>query len=118
MLVKAYALVIMTADKLIGVRARTASGLSIGIKDDSLVLASSCAFDTIRAGCRDVEPGEIVVITMAACIAITQACRYRPGCIFSIYLARPDSVMAGRNVYMAQEKPALRCTEASCRCRY
>ena len=60
-----YALVIMTSDKLIGVRDPYGlKPLSIGILDDCYVLSSeTCAFDTIGADfVRDVKPGEIVVI--------------------------------------------------------
>jgi amidophosphoribosyltransferase len=110
MLVKgAYALVIMTADKLIGVRDPNGiRPLSIGIKDDSLVLASeSCAFDTIRGRLlRDVEPGEIVVIDNGGLHSHNTGMPVSSRlCIFEyIYLARPDSVMAGRNVYMARKE--------------
>ena len=60
-----YAIVILTEDKLIGVRdPHGIRPLCIGKIDDGYVLSSeSCALDVIGAELvRDVEPGEIVII--------------------------------------------------------
>ncbi|MDI6706165.1 MAG: amidophosphoribosyltransferase [Bacillota bacterium] len=105
----AYALVIMTGDKLIG--ARDPYGirpLSLGKKDGSYLLSSeSCAFDTVGARLiRDVEPGEIMVIDGAGPRSYHADI---PGsdrlCIFEfIYFGRPDSIMGGKNIYMARKR--------------
>ncbi len=101
----AYSLVIMTENELIG--ARDPHGfrpLSIGRIGDAYVLASeTCAFDLIEAEfVRDVEPGEIVIIGKNG-IKSVQAFpehKRRAFCMFEyVYFARPDSTIAGRNVY-------------------
>ena len=101
----AYSLVIMTEREMIG--ARDPHGfrpLSIGKVGDAWVLASeTCAFDLIQAKfVRDVEPGEIVIIDengLRSVQAFPEQQR-RAFCIFEyVYFARPDSNIAGRNVY-------------------
>jgi amidophosphoribosyltransferase len=101
----AYSLVIMTQKELIGVRdPHGFRPLSIGRKDGAWVLASeTCVFDVIGAKFeRDVEPGEIVIINEQG-ISSVQAFpeqQRRAFCIFEyVYFARPDSNLAGRNVY-------------------
>ncbi|MBN9532158.1 MAG: amidophosphoribosyltransferase [Alphaproteobacteria bacterium] len=104
----AYSLVALTSKKLIG--ARDPFGvrpLVLGKLDDAPILASeTCALDIIGAEfVRDVEPGEVVVITKDGIES------YRPFaeqphrfCIFEyVYFARPDSMMEGRNVYDARK---------------
>src|SRR5205814_10567340 len=72
--------------------------------DDAWVLASeTCALDLIHAKfVRDVEPGEIVAINqdgLSSVQAFPEQAR-RAFCIFEyVYFARPDSTIAGRNVY-------------------
>ena len=101
----AYSLVIMTEKELIG--ARDPHGfrpLCIGKLDDAWVLASeTCALDLIHAKfVRDVQPGEIVVISekgLTSVQAFPEQQR-RAFCIFEyVYFARPDSTIAERNVY-------------------
>jgi len=102
----AYSLVILTENALIGTRdPHGFRPLAIGQMDNgAYVLASeTCAFDLIQAKyVRDVEPGEIVIID-AAGIRSLQAFPEqdrRAFCIFEyVYFARPDSNIAGRNVY-------------------
>jgi len=101
----AYSLVIMTENELIGVRDPYGfRPLSIGKLGDAWVLASeTCAFDLIQAKfVRDVEPGEIVIITkegLRSVQAFPEQER-RAFCIFEyVYFARPDSTIANRNVY-------------------
>jgi amidophosphoribosyltransferase len=101
----AYSLVIMTEHELIGVRdPHGFRPLSIGKVGDAWVLASeTCAFDLINAKfVRDVEPGEIVIITEEGLSSI-QAFplqERRAFCIFEyVYFARPDSTINNRNVY-------------------
>ncbi len=98
-----YSLVIMTEEKLIGVRdPYGVRPLCIGKIGDAYVLASeSCALDTIGARMiRDVEPGEVVVIDSGGLNSIKKvSARRQAACIFEfIYFARPDSVIDGYNV--------------------
>lgn len=99
----AYALVIMTEDRIMGVRDPMGiRPLCLGKMGDSYVLASeSCALDTIGAQkIRDLEPGEIVVLDADGYHTVnTLRTNRRAHCIFEyIYLARPDSVIDGINV--------------------
>ena len=100
----AYSLVILTNKKLIGVRDPYGiRPLVLGDLNGSPVLASeTCAFDIIGAKyVRDVENGEIVIITKNGIESIKPfpKLKERP-CIFErIYFARPDSIMGGKTVY-------------------
>jgi amidophosphoribosyltransferase len=101
----AYSLVIMTEKELIGVRdPHGFRPLCIGRLDDAWILASeTCALDLIHAKfVRDVQPGEVVAINehgLTSEQAFPEAPR-RAFCIFEyVYFARPDSTIAGRNVY-------------------
>lgn len=103
----AFALIIMTEDRLVGVRDPMGiRPLCLGKLNDDYVLASeSAALDTIGAKLiRDVEPGEIVVIDSDGLhsLHIMSAPR-RAHCIFEyIYFARPDSTLDGINVTLAR----------------
>jgi len=104
----AFSLVIMTEQELIGVRdPHGFRPLSIGKLGDAWVLASeTIAFDQIHAQfVRDVEPGEIVIISRDGLKSV-QAFpdqRRRAFCIFEfVYFARPDSQLSGRSVYRAR----------------
>ncbi|MDU4961590.1 MAG: amidophosphoribosyltransferase [Sporomusaceae bacterium] len=104
----AYCLVIMTEDKLIGVRdPHGFRPLCIGKLPHGWVIASeSCALDTVGAEFyRDVNPGEMVVIDKDS-ITISQfaaAAGRHALCIFEyIYFARPDSVIDAQSVYEAR----------------
>jgi amidophosphoribosyltransferase len=104
----AYSLVIMTEQELIGIRdPHGFRPLSLGRLGDAWILASeSVAFDQIHAQfVRDVEPGEIVIIDkdgLRSVQAFPEQSR-RAFCIFEfVYFARPDSQLAGRNVYKAR----------------
>ncbi|HEY3425887.1 MAG TPA: amidophosphoribosyltransferase [Negativicutes bacterium] len=103
----AYCLVIMTENKLIGVRDPHAfRPLCIGKLNDGFVIASeSCALDTVGAEfVRDVEPGEMVIIDDHGIESRRFAkddCRAL--CSFEyIYFARPDSIIDGQSVYQAR----------------
>jgi amidophosphoribosyltransferase len=115
----AYALVVMTNKKLIGVRDPLGiRPLVIGELDGKYILCSeTCALDIIDARfVREVENGEIVIITESGIESIKPfpAVKSRP-CIFEyIYFARPDSISGGLSVYecrksfgrqLAQEAP-------------
>lgn len=99
----AYSLLIMTENKLIGVRDPMAiRPLCLGLLGENYVLASeSCALDTVGAKfVRDLEPGEIVVLDDKG---LTSTKHFRLNrkahCIFEyIYFARPDSVIDGISV--------------------
>ncbi len=102
-----YSLVILTPDKLIGIRDSFGiRPLCIGRLENSYVLASeSCALDAINAEfIRDVSPGEIVTIDDNGLHSVQTG--KAPGtslCIFEfVYLARPDSYIDGASVYQAR----------------
>ena len=100
----AWALVVLTNKKLIG--ARDPFGirpLVLGELDGAKILASeTCALDIICAKfVREIEPGEIIVITEDGEESIKPFpnARLRP-CIFEyIYFSRPDSMLDGKSVY-------------------
>ena len=100
----AWALVMLTNKKLIG--ARDPFGirpLVLGELDGAKILASeTCALDIIGAKfIREIEPGEIIVITEDGLESIKPFpnARLRP-CIFEyIYFSRPDSMLDGKSVY-------------------
>ena len=101
----AYALVILTNKKLIGVRDPYGiRPLVLGDLNGAPVLASeTCALDIIGAKyVRDVENGEIVVISESGIESIKPfpAVEERP-CIFErIYFSRPDSIVDDKTVYV------------------
>ncbi|MDQ4030209.1 MAG: amidophosphoribosyltransferase, partial [Actinomycetota bacterium] len=83
--------------------------------DDWVVASESCALDLIGAEhVRDVSPGELVVIDDAGLHAV-QAVEPEPAgalCIFEFfYLARPDTRLAGVEVYGARVRMGERLAE-------
>ena len=100
----AYALVILTNKKLIGVRdPHGIRPLVLGDLNGAPVLASeTCTLDIIGAKyVRDVENGEIVIISESGIESVKPfpAVKERP-CIFErIYFSRPDSIVDGKTVY-------------------
>ncbi len=105
----AYSLVILTHDRLIGVRdPHGVRPLVLGRLGDAYVLASeTCAFDIIGAQLvRDVAPGEMVVIADGQIRSLRPFPHTSPRfCIFEyVYFARPDSLIEQRNVYLTREK--------------
>jgi amidophosphoribosyltransferase len=99
----AFSLVMMTKDRLIGVRdPHGFRPLALGQLGDAWVLASeTCAMDLIGATyVRDVEPGEIVVISQHDVKSIRPfAAAPHSQCIFEhVYFARPDSYVFGESV--------------------
>ena len=103
----AYSLVIMTEDELIGVRDPLGvRPLCLGTIDSGWVIASeSCALDHIGAQfCRDIEPGEIVVINQSGLKTFQRKSDKKALCIFEyIYFARPDSIIQGKLLYQARQ---------------
>ncbi len=100
----AYSLVALTRSKLIGVRDPLGvRPLVIGKVDGAYVLASeTCALDIIDAEyVRDVEPGELVVISDEGLQSFKPFPPQRQRfCIFEyVYFARPDSIIEGLGVY-------------------
>ena len=78
-------------------------GLDPGIS--SYILASeSCAIDAVNGKfLRDIEPGEILVITKEGLRSEKYACEKKKTCIFEyVYFARPDSVIDGIPVQEAR----------------
>ena len=105
----AYSCIVMTAQKLIAFRDPNGfRPLCIGkTPDGAFVLASeTCALDAVGAiFLRDVDPGEIVVVSAAGLRSIRTHCnKVKPSiCIFEyIYFARPDSVIGGVSVHHAR----------------
>lgn len=104
-----YALIIMTKDKLIGVRDSLGMRpLVLGKLEGGFVLASeSCAIDTIGGELiRDVNPGEIIIIDDNGIKSINgEGKTPKKACIFEyLYFARPDSIMDNIGIYKAREK--------------
>ena len=96
----AYSLVVLTEDKLIGIRDPWGvRPLCIGKLGDAYIITSeSCALDTVGAELiRDVEPGEIVIVSESGLTSYkVGAPTRRCTCIFEfIYFARPDSLIDG-----------------------
>lgn len=115
----AYSLIILAEGKMIGVRDPNGfRPLVLGKLGSAYILASeTCALDIIGADyVRDIEPGEMVVITEQG---LQSHKPFAPAahrfCIFEyIYFARPDSIIEGKSVYdkrknigvvLAQEAP-------------
>ncbi len=113
-----YAIVILTQDKLIGVRDPNGiRPLCIGKVNDSYILSSeSCALDSVGADfVRDVEPGEIVIIDEEGIRSVNFAERTKcETCAFEyIYFARPDSTIDGINVYESRVRTGKKLFEES-----
>ena len=111
--VGAYSLVCLSNEALIGVRDPLGVrplilGRLGGAETGGWVLASeTCALDIVGAEfVRDVEPGEIVVISDGGVHSIKPFGAHRGRfCVFEyIYFARPDSVVEGTPVYDARKR--------------
>jgi len=105
----AYSLVALTPDAVIGVRDPLGiRPLCLGRMEKGWVLASeSCALDIVGAEfVRDVEPGEIVILSADGVRSLKPFAK-TPGrfCVFEyIYFARPDSVVEGVSVYGVRKR--------------
>lgn len=106
----AYAFIIMTPGKVVGVRDPLGiRPLCIGKLAETYILASeSCAIDALGGKfIRDVEPGEVVTISESGMDSFhgkgavaRDKCRI---CLFEyVYFARPDSTIDGSNVHRAR----------------
>ncbi len=105
----AYSIVLCTKDELYAFRDPWGvRPLCLGVFDEGgyAVASESCALPTIGAKyVREIEPGEVVRITpdgIESTIVVNE--RAHPAlCMFEyIYFARPDSVLNGRQIYMAR----------------
>lgn len=106
----AYSLIVMTENKLVGVRDPFGiRPLCLGrLGCDGYILASeTCALDVVGAEfIRDVEPGEIIVIDETGYNSIKVPTMGRHAlCSFEyIYLARPDSIIDGKSVNLVRKR--------------
>ncbi len=103
----AYGLVIMSPRKLIGVRDPYGlKPLCLGKREHSYILASeSCALTAVGAEfVRDIEPGEMVIITKDGVRSEKALAKEKHAhCVFEyIYFARLDSTMDGVRIYDAR----------------
>jgi amidophosphoribosyltransferase len=104
----AYSLLILTPEAMYAVRDPNGfRPLTLGRLEDAWVVASeTCALDLIEAKAeRDVEPGEILVVTDGGIRSIRPfPSSERLQCVFEyVYFARPDSVLWGRNVHTVRK---------------
>jgi len=113
----AFSMVMLTSEgEVIGIKDPWGfRPLCLGKLNGNYVLASeSCALDLVEAEfVRDLEPGEIVIISADGLKSIqTPAAPQRAFCIFEfIYFARPDSTIDGQNVYLVRKAHGRRLAE-------
>jgi len=105
----AYSLVVLANDMMIGVRDPLGvRPLVLGKLGESIILASeTCALDIVGAEyVRDIEPGEIVIITQEGIRSLKPFAKVQKRfCIFEyVYFSRPDSMSEGRNVYETRQR--------------
>jgi amidophosphoribosyltransferase len=114
----AYSLAVLTNDRLIAVRdPHGFRPLALGRLGDAFIVCSeTCALDLIGATyVRDVEPGEVLVITASGMRSIKP---FQPQqlqhCIFEhVYFARPDSYVFGDSVNEVRTNLGRRLAEES-----
>ncbi|MBR6881049.1 MAG: amidophosphoribosyltransferase [Clostridiales bacterium] len=124
-----YAIILMTENKLIGIRDPWGMRpLSLGKKGDTYMLSSeNCAFDALDAEyIRDLEPGEIVSIDKNGVTSlyyddsVSSEERIRNGkvCIFEyVYVARPDSFIDCTSIYDSRYRTGMALAkEHPCEC--
>jgi len=105
----AFSIVAMTRTKIIGCRDPLGvRPLVLGKVGDGWALASeTCALDIIGAEfVREIEPGEMVVITAEKGVESHFPFRRQKSrfCIFEhVYFSRPDSILGGHSVYETRE---------------
>lgn len=104
----AYCLLVLTRDRLAGVRDPLGiRPLCFGRLGDggSIIASETCALDTVGAEfVREIEPGEAVVLGGGAPLAEQVMPSIRKAtCMFEfIYFARPDSRLQGQSLYEAR----------------
>lgn len=105
----AYALVVMSAQKIIACRDPWGiKPLCIGKRGNAVVMASeTCALDSVGADyVRDVRPGEIIVVKDGEITSIDTYVNSKPTslCIFEyLYFARPDSYIEQQMVHESRK---------------
>jgi len=102
-----YALVVLTDDAMVGVRDPNGiRPLCLGkLKEGWIFASESCAIDAVGGKfVRDVEPGEIVIISKGQISSIFFSEKTRRAvCSFEyVYFARPDSIIDKVDVYNAR----------------
>src|SRR5919112_3953519 len=109
----AFSMLFLTSEALVAVRdPRGFRPLALGRLDGAWVVASeTCAFDLIGAAyVRDVEPGEMIVVTqegLRSTFPLPE--RRRSFCVFEhVYFSRPDSIIYGRSVNESRHKMGKR----------
>jgi len=105
----AFSLVILRDNELIGVRDPNGfRPLCLGKLDEATILASeTCALDILGATfVREVEPGEVVIISDSGIRSIKPFPPTTPShCIFEhVYFARPDSTIFGESVHLVRQR--------------
>ncbi len=105
----AYSLLVLSPQKMIAVRdPQGFKPLCMGHLGEDIVFASeSCALDIMGATLdRDIEPGEVVIVTNNEVISEKFLPNEKKGmCVFEyIYFARPDSTIDGMNVHLFREE--------------
>ncbi len=104
----AYCLLILSKDRLVGVRDPFGiRPLCLGRLGDSghIVASETCALDTVGAEfVREIEPGEAVMLGVGMPVAEPLLPSARKAmCMFEfIYFARPDSQLQGQSLYEAR----------------
>jgi len=106
-IIGAYSFVLLSPKKLVAVRdPHGFRPLCIGKINGSYIVASeSCAIQSIGGDfIRDVEPGEIIVISKDGFHSLRNHCGNQGSlCIFEhVYFARPDSVIDGAGVHKSR----------------
>ncbi len=116
----AFSVVAMTRTKLIGVRdPMGVRPLVLGkVGDHGWALSSeTCALDIIGAEfVREIEPGEMVVITEARGVESFHPFERKPSrfCIFEhVYFSRPDSIQGGQSVYETRRQIGVELAKES-----
>lgn len=106
----AYSFIVMSPSKLIAVRDPLGfRPLCYGIRDDGsyLVASESCALNAVGVKkIREIEPGEMLVITKDGISSDTSHCGGKKAfCVFEyFYTARPDSEIDGCYVHDARKR--------------
>ncbi len=105
----AYTITLLADGRVFGFRdAHAIRPLVLGRSERVWILASeSCAFDHMGAAhVRDVAPGELVVLDRSGAHGRQSLPpRRQAHCVFEyIYFARPDTVLAGRNVHLTRRR--------------
>jgi amidophosphoribosyltransferase len=102
----AFSFVFMDEETLYAARdAQGVRPLVLGRLERGWVIASeTAALDTVGASfVREVEPGELIAIDEHGLRSSRWATPEPKGCLFEyVYLARPDTTIAGRNMYAAR----------------